>query len=208
MCSRTSNILIEVFYFQEPKLRTLLMRALKSGDLNEIRHLVSSGADLNTPGRKFCLSPLMPDVRSYPLIWAVYAGNSEAVRLMLDSGADPNICCEFVRERRDCCLRPLCEADDPEIVTMLLDAGAEVNAQKRSIHDTETALLRAAHFQPSIGDLLIERGADLNFRDESGRTALYRAINHSHHDLAARLVRVGLGSRSLLCLGMSIFCCD
>ena len=166
------------------------MRALKSGDLNEIRHLVSSGADLNSPGRNFCFSTLMPEVQSYPLIWTIHARNSEAVQLMLNNGADPNICCEYVREGRDCCLRPLCEASRPDIVTMLLDAGADINAQMRSIHDTETALLRAVHFQPSIGSLLIDRGADVNMRDESGRTALYRAINHFKHDLAVHLVQV------------------
>ena len=95
-----------------------------------------------------------------------------------------------VREGRDCCLRPLCEASRPDIATMLLDAGADINAQMRSIHDTETALLRAVHFQPSIGSLLIDRGADVNMRDESGRTALYRAINHFKHDLAVHLVQV------------------
>ena len=194
MCSRPnvkhdSHISIYAhFVFQEPKLRSELMRALKyGGKISEIRDIVSSGADLNSPGTK---PTLMPEVQTYPLMLAVCDRNSEAVQLMLDSGADPNICYEYVREGRDCCLRPLSEAARPDILTMLLDAGAEINAQMRSIHDTETALLRAAHFQPSIGDLLIERGADLNMRDESGRTALYRAINNFNHDLAAHLVQV------------------
>ena len=166
------------------------MAASKSGDLEEIRHLLSSGADINSPGPEMYLRDRIPNMQSYPLIWAVYAGNSEAVKLMLENGADPNICCEYVDVKRDCCLRPLCEAGRPDILTMLLDAGAEINVQMRSVWDTETALLRAVHFQPSIGRLLIERGADVNMRDECGRTALYRAINHYRHDLAARLVQV------------------
>ena len=183
------------------------MTAMKSDDLKEIRHLLSSGADMNSPGRKMHLHGLMPNVQSYPLIWAVHAGNSEAVKLMLESGADPNICCEYVDVKRDCCLRPLCEAGRPDILIMLLDAGAEVNAQMRSVWDTETALLRAAHFQPSFGQLLIEGGADVNMRDESGRTALYRAINHYHHDLAARLVQVSyLGFTHCISAAANLFC--
>ena len=183
------------------------MTTLKSGDLKEIHRLLSSGADLNSPGRKMQLHGLIPNVQSYPLIWAVHDGNSEAVKLMLENGADPNICCEYVDVRRDCCLRPLCEAGRPDILTMLLDAGAEINAQMRSVWDTETALLRAAHFHPSFSGLLIERGADVNMRDESGRTVLYRAINHYHHDLAARLVQVSyLGFPHCISAAAIVFC--
>ena len=74
---------------------------------------------------------------------------------------------------------------------MLLDAGADVNAQQRSLAGTQTALLRAAAIsQPSIGELLIERDADVNTADESGSTALYHAIFHRHDEMAARLVQV------------------
>ena len=107
------------------------MAALESGDLDELRQLLSSGADLNSPGRKITLSRL-PQMPSYPLILAVDMNNFEAVRLLLDSGADPNICCEFVLESQTCWLRPLCHAADPRVAAMLLDAGAEVNAQQRS----------------------------------------------------------------------------
>ena len=166
------------------------MAAVMSGDVKEIHHLLSSGAHLNSPGRKLHLNSLIPTAHSYPLIWAVYAGNSEVVQLRLDSGENPNVCCEYVDKNRVCWLRPLCEAGRPEILTMLLDAGAEVNAKVRTLYDTETTLLRAAHFQPSFGYLLIERSADVNIRDESGRTALFRAIDHHHYDLAARLIEV------------------
>ena len=86
-------------------------------------------------------------------------------------------------------MRPLCEANEPDIVTMLLDAGADVNAQTRSIINTDTALMRAADFRPDIGDVLIERGADVNMKDESGVGALFRAIAHRNYELADRLFR-------------------
>ena len=166
------------------------MAALEAGDLVELCQLLSSGADLNSPGRKITLSWLPSHVPSYPLIWAVDMNKPEAVRLLLDSGADPNICCEFVFESQACWLRPLCHTIDPHIVSMLLDAGADVNAQQRSIFGAQTALLQSIYATPSYGELLIERGADVNITDELGRPALYLAIEREHFGLAARLVQV------------------
>ena len=168
------------------------MAALKSCDRDELRQLLSSGADLNSPGRMISGSELEPQVPSYPLMWAVTAGDSIAVKILLDGGADPNISCEYAHGERDCWMRPLCEANEPDIVTMLLDAGADVNAQTRSIINTDTALMRAADFRPDtcIGDVLIERGADVNMKDESGVGALFRAIAHRNYELADRLLQV------------------
>ena len=167
------------------------MAALWSGDLDGLRQLLSSGADLNSPGRKVPMSRLPSQVPSYPLIWAVHAGKPEAVRLLLDSGADPNICCNYIHDSRAFWCLPLCLATHLGIATMLLDAGADVNAQQRSLAGTQTTLLRAAAIsQPSIGELLIERDADVNTADESGSMALYHAIFHRHDEMAARLVQV------------------
>ena len=168
------------------------MIALKSDDLDELCQLLSSGADLNSPGPTTSLSRLQSQMPSYPLIWAVDVGKPEAVRLLLDNGADPNICCEYVHMdgSQTCWLRPLCHATHPDIVTMLLDAGAEVNAQQRIHTSSETSLLRSARYKPAVAELLINRGADVNIADEMGWTPLCRAIRHRHNKLAVRLVQV------------------
>ena len=170
------------------------MAALEAGDLVEFRQLLSSGADLNSPGRMITLSR-MPQVPSFPLIWAIDVNNLDVVKLLLDSGADPNICCEYVHESQACWFHPLCYANNLRVVEKLLDAGADVDAQSRFLTGTLTALLVSACFQqPYIGELLIKRCADVNITDDEGHTALYQAIFHGHHELAARLIQVsGLG---------------
>ena len=166
------------------------MTALETSNLDELHQLLSSGADLNSPVGMITLSELSSEVPSYPLIWAVNANNTEAVRLLLDNGADPNVCCEYVNGSRACWFHPLYYAAHPDIVNMLIDAGADMNAQNRWLFDTETALLRAAYYQPSVGELLIERGANVDMTDETNCTALYRALSLDHYELVARLVQV------------------
>ena len=171
------------------------MADLEKDDLNEVRQLLSSGADLNSPGRNITLAQLPSQVPSYPLIRAVIDNNLEAVRLLLESGANPNICCEYVHDSRACWFYPLCYASHPDIVSMLLDAGAEANALQRPAYYTETVLLRSVYFQPSIAEFLIERGDDVNVTDETGCTALYHAICQEYHDIAALLVQVRWGNK-------------
>ena len=118
-----------------------MLTALRSGDLDGLRQLLSSGADLNSPGRIIPITKFELQVPSYPLLLAVDMGKPKVVQMLLDSGADPNIFCEYVHEARACWLRPLCHATNLDIATMLLDAGADVNAQHTGgIHPSESQL--------------------------------------------------------------------
>ena len=180
--------------FQEPKLRAPLMTAIKSGDIGELRWLLSREADVNSPGRKMLLTLQLPEVPSYPLLWAIQSENSQAVQLLLGAGADPNICCNYECESHAGSLRPLCMAvrtGKPDVVDMLLNAGAEVNAQQQTAYQSETALLIAVPSQPHLVEVLIERGADVNMTDESGCGALHHAVITYNQQLAARLIEVG-----------------
>jgi ankyrin repeat protein len=46
-----------------------------------MRQAIASGADLNE----------FDDFRMTPLLWAIMRGDIDAVRLLLESGADPNV---------------------------------------------------------------------------------------------------------------------
>jgi ankyrin repeat protein len=71
----------------------------------------------------------------------------------------------------------------PEMTELLLDAGADVNAQ----NDVGIAPLHLAG-SPQLADILVRRGADLNLRDENGRTPVW--IHASERDGARVMLRL------------------
>jgi ankyrin repeat protein len=76
-----------------------------------------------------------------------------------------------------------------EVVKILLDAGAEVNARSQNEHYGDTALHAAAHGnQKDVVRILIARGADLNAKNRIGRTPLGETEWHKA-TAAARLLK-------------------
>ena len=68
-----------------------------------------------------------------------------------------------------------CRSGKNPLVKMLLDAGAEINAQT---NDGETALMTAARwYNRKTIQLLIENGADVDIKDNEGKTALDRTLD-------------------------------
>src|SRR5580704_2738541 len=68
-------------------------------------------------------------------------------------------------------------ANDGEHVRSLLAHGANPNAKD---HDQVSALMYAALYAgPRVVDLLVKAGADLNYKDSNGLTALFWAA-HSY----------------------------
>jgi len=184
----------------EPELETSvdeqLAKALADDDLAGMASLLEAGADPNaisSPGRPV-------------LFLATLHGNAEAVRLLIDHGADVHA------ETVDGAILVKAAIEGHlEIVEKLLDAGADVNAmgsvganELTSIFaatiadDEEIVELLIAHGAdidlPAIeGDtplsiaagsfpnfetvsLLLENGANIDHQNDSGETALHRAV--------------------------------
>ena len=128
-----------------------MMELLRDGDPRAFQRMLSEDpriARLKGPGG------------STPLMYAVLYGDADAVRLLLDNGADPNV-------RNEAGASALMwAADDLEKTRVLLRRGADVNARSE---DGRTALSIAASRFGSLAvvRILLDSGADPSVKSPS-----------------------------------------
>jgi ankyrin repeat protein len=128
--------------------------------------------------------------RAKELFKLVKRGEVEAVRALL--AEDPTMA--QARDAEDS--TPLHHAawkGHAEVATLLLDTGADVNAQNQNTHYGGTPLHAAAHGnQKSVAEILIARGADLNATSCNGRTPIQETTFHKATTVANLLKRHGV----------------
>jgi hypothetical protein len=159
-------------YCLRPLVAALAAKHFQTADL--LRH---NGAHLRVLGRD----------GANPLHAAVYSGNVEVVRILVEY--DP----AHVNARNDYGETPLHWASngynpsDGPAIRLLLEHGADINVQNYRFWTTP--LHRAAeHGALEVVRLLLEHGADLEAKTYDGKTALQVAADKGH-DEAVKLLR-------------------
>ena len=154
-----------------------LWDASNMGKINEVRKLLSTGLlDVNfSSGHR--------SHKSTSLCEAAAMGQREVVKLLLDSGANPNKTDSLGRT-------PLNQAIGfRHVIQILVDRGADLEkADKNGC----TPLHRAAQYGHFDGvQLLLDLGADINKKDKSGRSVLAWAERTNQKDVIEHLVNRG-----------------
>jgi ankyrin repeat protein len=171
-------------YYQEPDIARLLVQrgaelnvfeACAVGELPRVQALLERQPDL--------INAYAPD-GFQPLGLAAFFGHAGLVEFLLEKGTQVNS-----PSRTSMRVMPLHSAianRRTEIVRLLLDHGADVNARQA---DDFTPLHEAAqNGMLDVTQWLLDRGADINPRlSSSGKTPLALAIEHQHEDVAKLL---------------------
>ncbi|MGI9075412.1 MAG: ankyrin repeat domain-containing protein [Bryobacteraceae bacterium] len=147
----------------------LFYKAIRNDDMGSLR-AIAAPTSVNTADRH----------GTTPLMDAAAFGSTDAMKLLLDRGADPNTKNAFGATAL------MWAAGDIEKVRLLVRKGADVNARSNM---GRTALIIAVFHDGSfeIAKLLIEKGADTTARDKLGFTVLEAAAQGNDTD-TVRLV--------------------
>lgn len=178
----TSPICLAMYYGQ-PGIADAIAASKGALDVSEAAAL----------GRTAALRALIEDDRSrlrayagdgfFPLGLAAYFKHQDAVRLLLDLGADVHQAAR--NNAKVTALHAAVSSNQPQIVRWLIDAGADVNARQQI--DYTPLMGAAANARADIIDALLAAGADPALVSTEGKRAADYAREHGHTEIADRL---------------------
>jgi ankyrin repeat protein len=166
------------------------------------------------------------------LLMAAVRNDVEAVKLLLEYGADPNIISSdqgsplhfAALARGPCCIAPLLAHDalvdsttswrqtalhyvaayrnDERPARLLLGAGADLNA--RDLNGITPLQWAIVSGSEKVARVLLEQGADVNNIDKYNNTALLSALTAHRHDILDMLLDYGISLKGLYVKGGTI----
>ncbi len=140
-----------------------------------VRSFLVDGTGLiyNTEENRPATSADPPLGPSMSLIGIINAGSAAGVQVLLEEGADPN--------QKTKALTAAVQRGRTDIVKILLSAGAEMNY--------DILVIASIVGDPTLIQLLLDEGADINASDIKGRTALAVAREIGHTEAFELLTR-------------------
>ena len=167
------------YYFADAKTQALLTSAL-AGDLTKAKQLVVEGANPNDEG---------PRDNSYNrlrlLHYAIAANNPQAIKTLIAVGADP----EMKTEGFGRALKFAMTLDKVDMLALMLDLRPVAYMSRDALKSLlfESVVMP----RPRCLELLLKKGAPVDFPDDSGYTVMMAAMDAQDYDLAEWLLLQG-----------------
>lgn len=156
-------------------------------DLRMLKRFIARGIDVNGTTA----------LGARPLVHAARGLNAEALALLLEAGADPNLrdvepslegnAALHAVSGHDGSIAPVISAGE-RVVRLLLARKADPRLRNRN---GATALQFAASRRPELAKLLLDAGAPADAADRNGSTPLHRAVQGRQHELVRALLELG-----------------
>jgi len=185
-----------------------LHKAVSDGNIELIKSLISSGADVNEQNN-WGWTPLYTAVAIdqgdivkllidkganvdtpskegvTPLHFAVNNGNMDIAKLLIKNGAD----CLKADKNGVTLLHTSAEQGNMDMVKLLVDNGAEIDAKDKWIW---TPFFYACwKNDKELAEFFIEKGADINIKNQGGATPLHFALQRGNKELVNLLIDKG-----------------
>ncbi|XP_077977942.1 uncharacterized protein LOC144433508 [Glandiceps talaboti] len=155
-------------------------RAARVGDVVKIRDLVKNGADVNAIAKELQITPLY---------MACGAGRLEAVKVLLELGADVMM---RSGDHGGTCLHRASEWGHYNIVRYLINERCFDDINIKNIKYEHTALHRSVvGASPDLMEFLLNKGAAIDTESKNGVTPLHYAVSCSEFECVAVLLSRG-----------------
>jgi len=159
---------------EQEKLTESLHNAIIGGDIDQIKSIISKGADVTAKNRQTWTS----------LQTALWYGNNETVELLISEGADVNA----QDNSGNTPLHFAAIKGNSDAVNLLIEKGANINAKTNA---EQTPLMFAAdNGHKEIVELLISKGADVNAQARNDN-ALSLARRKNNNEIVDLLLKHG-----------------
>lgn len=143
--------------------------AIIRGNTERVKQYLNSGFKADTPLKSSWTG----------LMYAANSANSNMVKLLLDSGANPNFNTDMFTVLMAACGAGGYREDDVlAVIDLLLGKGTEVNAYDR--YHMSPLIFAAREGHAKVVERLVNKGAVLNRQDNRGWTALTWAVSKRH----------------------------
>ena len=157
---------------EPPKPTVNLYRAIHTGDLDQIKRHLYWGTDINQPG---------PD-GNYPLHVAARRGRVVIARKLIEQGARVDVPNGAGETPMEVALK----AGKVQVADLLLQSGAKPHSQQWLF-----MLATAGISDRDVFAFVVAQGADLDGRDDAGRTPLHVAVAEGQRLVVKRLLQLG-----------------
>lgn len=159
-----------------PTKDTPLFRAAQIPDPAIMLYLLDNGAKIDAECQDYCLTPLFS---------AVYYGNEENVKILLERGADPNHVDKEGRNSLFYCI----DGEHVAIATLLIEAGCDIETKNKW---GETALNISCEVgKTNFVRFLLKHGANVNTVDITENTPIFNAVTYSRTKIVEMLIEAG-----------------
>jgi len=158
---------------EQSKEEKALFEAVEKGDIEQLKLLISKGANVNT----------VRDQNSVTLLHlAAEQGHTEIAAILVDKGADVNARDKWGET-------PLHLAALADLAELLIDKGADINAKGSWGEVPLHYAARAGHLD--VVELLISKGTDVDAANDWGNRPLLAAVRGGHLEVAKVLISKG-----------------
>jgi len=156
---------------------TALLRASKCNSIEAVDWLCRAKADVNSANKTL----------NTPLMKATKSRHVGVVSVLVFHKADA----ERKNQGGASALMQACQhTEETGLVSMLLEAKAEINYKKPDVHYT-ALMLAARHANNDAVNELLLHSADMEMKDVQGETALAKAVKYKNDEVAENLRRQG-----------------